>query len=152
MAALEQTHRANDSESGGFFSSDTAGASLFDPNAYASYGNASYGQSREEESNAESTLNVPHGPEIPDNTFFENPPPAPNAPLEYSSGCDGDWNRGQGFANNSFVSSGTANASSSSFDWNAPSENAPSRETGSAQQQQHTYYWSLPSDESYGAA
>jgi len=152
-AALEQTHRSNDSESGGFFSSDTAGASLFDPNAYASYGNASYGQSsREEETHAESTLNVPHGPEIPDNTFFENPPPAPNAPLGYSSGGDSDWNGGQGFADNSFVSSGTANASSSSFDWNAPSENAPSRETGSAQQQQHTYDWSLPSDESYGAA
>ena len=35
-AALEQTHRANarrSESSGGFFSSDTAGASLFDPNA-----------------------------------------------------------------------------------------------------------------------
>ena len=97
-AALEQTHRSNEDSysydaggdeisTGGFFSSDTAGASLFDPNAYASYGNV--------DGNVENdgaSLEVPHGPEIPDAGFFENPPPAPEAPLEYESASAFDWN------------------------------------------------------------
>ena len=136
-AVLEQTHRSNEdsedsysytntggdeSSTGGFFSSDTAGASLFDPNAYASYGNV--------DGNVENdgaSLEVPHGPEIPDAGFFENPPPAPEAPLEYES--------------------------ASAFDWNAPSTGTVSEEPTHAaaahetQQQQHTYDWSLPSDD-----
>ena len=141
-AALEQTHRSNEADArtggGGFFSSDTAGATLFDPNAYASYGDGN-GRFRDASSPdaAYESIEVPHGPEIPDQHFFENPPPSPEAPLEYGSA----------------LAAGPASApetnGASSFDWNAPaaaSEAPTPSSSAQQQQQQHTYDWSLPAD------
>ena len=89
---------------GGFFGDDVLGSSLFDPSTYASYGNSNAG-SREEETHeaAEETqhhggfFDTPHGPEVPDASFFDSQfdggggdafaaPDPPAAPAAQASG------------------------------------------------------------------
>ena len=146
-AQLEATHESNEPRSGGFFD-DNSGSSLFDPDAYASLGNVNHHSdiSSYAGDNPEH-VEVPHGPEIPDPTFFESPPPAPSEPLSYDardahdSQNSFDWNGGAGFSD----APPPATPPPVSFDWNTTEERVEKLHS-QATESQGAYDWNTQSE------
>lgn len=145
----EDSQNAARAAAGGFFD-DSSGDSLFDPEAYHSYGsNRGSGASSGDE-----FRDVPHGPEVPDSSFFDAPPgTAQDGPMAYgasegaaASGFFGDdrgdvapaettrddsWNGGQGFSD-SWSAPAAAETQTQTQSWTNTSDDVASRGNSNA--------------------